>query len=174
MRPINMTTTSRVTRTITLPDNPQFNDLYQIARHEWHAFPTLATGQTHDLKYDDGAHRVWVSRMRPEDYETSGDELAERLSFERNVGGRWVALDRYGRRLDGQEATTDLCLAQRYATSLARAEARHRSMPLAHLRMLAHTAGLDMGGDHEALVRRIAKHSADFALSRGWLSESDA
>jgi hypothetical protein len=93
-----MDTKTHVTRTVSLPDRPRFVDLYQLLRHEWQAFPTLGQSQTHDLKFDDGSHRVWVSRMRPVDHETAEQEMAERVLYEHNDGGRWVALDRRGRR----------------------------------------------------------------------------
>lgn len=77
---------------------PWFADLYQLLHHEWQAFPTLAQNQTHDMKYDDGKHRVWVSRMRPVDCDSPTQELAERILYERYEDDQWVALDRYGRR----------------------------------------------------------------------------
>jgi hypothetical protein len=92
--------TRPVVRTVTLPPKPTFKELYQLFDHEWAARPTLHVGQTHDLKYDDGQHRVWMSRLRPEDYdvpEPARKQLDERRVIERFEGGRWITLDRYGR-----------------------------------------------------------------------------
>lgn len=50
---------------------------------ELEALPTLAVGQTADLKVDTGTVRVWLSRCGPEDGET------EPVQVERLVDGRW-------------------------------------------------------------------------------------
>lgn len=59
------------------------------------ALPTLESGHTDDLKFDDGKHRVWVSRMGPEDY---GDDYqsqkryeSDLVTVEHNRGGTWQA-----------------------------------------------------------------------------------
>ena len=59
---------------------------------QWQKMPTLESGHTDSLKFDDGKHRVWVSRMTLADY--GGDRAAfnrERMTVEENVGGVWVA-----------------------------------------------------------------------------------
>ncbi len=87
------------THTVSLPERPTFTDLYQLQAHEWDAFPTLAQGQTHDLKYEGAGYRVWRSRMSPLDYDTDDGHMRERIMFEQYVDGRWLPLDRYGRRM---------------------------------------------------------------------------
>jgi len=52
------------------------------------ALPTLAVGQADDLKYDDGKHRVWLSRTRPADWD--GKSGFKRVSYEVLRDGRWV------------------------------------------------------------------------------------
>jgi hypothetical protein len=57
----------------------------------WKAQPTLESGHFDNLKYDDGARRVWVSRASLADY--GGDRrafVADRLTVEKLVGGNWV------------------------------------------------------------------------------------
>lgn len=56
----------------------------------WKSQPTLESGHHDNLKYDDGAHRVWVSRASLADYD--GDRrayMADRLTVEKLTGGRW-------------------------------------------------------------------------------------
>jgi hypothetical protein len=56
----------------------------------WRHHPVLDSGHFDNLVYDDGKHRVWVSRMTLDDY--GGDRqawLAERLTVEELVDGRW-------------------------------------------------------------------------------------
>lgn len=56
----------------------------------WQHQPTLESGHFDNLKFDDGKHRVWVSRQSLEDY--GGDRqawLAERLTVEELIHGRW-------------------------------------------------------------------------------------
>ena len=55
----------------------------------WKAQHTLESGHTDNLKYDDGRVRVWVSRMGLEDYGSRADWLADRLTIEKLVKGRW-------------------------------------------------------------------------------------
>jgi hypothetical protein len=87
-----------VTRIVLLPKNPTFNDLYQLLPHEWADFETLSSAQTHDLKFDDGKYRVWVSRMTLRDYDGNAEAYGnERLQFERYDHGTWIPLDRYGK-----------------------------------------------------------------------------
>src|SRR5690606_128861 len=52
--------------------------------------PTIDSGQYHDLKYDDGKVRYWLSRMAVEDGETNAVHVEERRS------GRWVDVHQYG------------------------------------------------------------------------------
>ena len=57
----------------------------------WLAQPTLESGHFDNLKYNDGKHRVWVSRQSLADYD--GDRkawMAERLTVEKLVNGSWV------------------------------------------------------------------------------------
>lgn len=58
----------------------------------WLAQPTLESGHFDNLKFDDGKHRVWVSRQSLADYD--GDRkawMADRLTVEKLVNGNWVA-----------------------------------------------------------------------------------
>jgi hypothetical protein len=77
-------------------DNPgsgaSVHSLEELRRHGldyWKSKPTISSGQTHNLKYDDGKHRVWVTRMTPEDYDTRAAYENEKLVFERHFDGRW-------------------------------------------------------------------------------------
>lgn len=57
----------------------------------WVAQPTIEQGHTHNLKFDNGKIRLWISRLTPEDFD--GDVAAwrqQRMEFERNVKGKWV------------------------------------------------------------------------------------
>lgn len=77
---------------------PSFSSLEAIGYERWKAKPTLESGHTDNLKYDDGEYRVWVSRMTLADYD--GDRAAwmnDRLVVEKLIAGRWTRLDRRGR-----------------------------------------------------------------------------
>ncbi len=64
---------------------------YEIySKEELDAMPTLAEGQAHDLKVDEGGFRWWLSRMTEED----GEECA--VYVEARIGGRWVDVHCYG------------------------------------------------------------------------------
>lgn len=57
----------------------------------WRRQPVLEQGHTDNLVFDDGQHRVWVSRMTLADYD--GDRrayMADRLTIERRGAGGWV------------------------------------------------------------------------------------
>lgn len=56
------------------------------------SLPTLGTSQTHDLKVDTGKLRVWISRMSPEDYDSSLGYLRELLQIEAKGPTGWVPL----------------------------------------------------------------------------------
>jgi hypothetical protein len=88
------------THTVTIPDDATFHELYQVTLAEWLALPTLSQTQDADLKYSSENYRVWCSRMHVDDYfpEQAQTYSDERLMFERLVDGRWIMLDRYGRR----------------------------------------------------------------------------
>lgn len=58
---------------------------------ELRAMPTLAVGQTDDLKVDTGTTRLWLSRMNTED----GAPYDNAVTVERLVGGRWVISSSY-------------------------------------------------------------------------------
>lgn len=59
----------------------------------WKKQPTIDSGHFDNLKYDDGKHRVWVSRMTQADYgegrEARTAWLSERLTVERLHQGSW-------------------------------------------------------------------------------------
>lgn len=68
--------------------------LQDVSIQRWEAMPSLESGHTDDLKYDDGRHRVWVSRMTLEDY--GGDRrawLSDLVVIEELRGGRWARID---------------------------------------------------------------------------------
>jgi hypothetical protein len=57
----------------------------------WRQQPALDSGHFDNLVFNDGAHRVWVSRMTVADY--GGDRAAwlrERLTIEKLKNGSWV------------------------------------------------------------------------------------
>ena len=57
----------------------------------------LAEDQTHNLVYDDGEYRIWLSRMSPEDYDKDWDAYnAEKIMFEKLVDGKWILTDKHG------------------------------------------------------------------------------
>jgi hypothetical protein len=53
--------------------------------------PTLAIGQTDDLKIDRNGLRVWLARTGPED----GEMYRRRITVERLIAGRWEEVDEY-------------------------------------------------------------------------------
>jgi hypothetical protein len=59
--------------------------------HEyWSRQRVIDSGHTDNLVFDDGHHRVWVSRMTLDDYD--GDRrayLADRITFERRTPAGW-------------------------------------------------------------------------------------
>lgn len=59
--------------------------------HDLQSLPTLAVGQTDDLKFDNGEKRVWLSRMTVAD----GMPYDNQVTVEILVRGRWVILDQY-------------------------------------------------------------------------------
>jgi hypothetical protein len=61
-----------------------FDEFHPPTSTELAELPTLATGQTEDLKLEGPHHRWWLSRCGPEDGAT------HRVSCERLVRGRWV------------------------------------------------------------------------------------
>jgi hypothetical protein len=62
---------------------------YSLAELE--QMPTLATGQTDDLKVDTGASRVWLARTSIED----GESYNNRVTIEDLVDGQWVIVQEY-------------------------------------------------------------------------------
>lgn len=58
---------------------------------ELEQLPTLAVGQTDDLKIDDGDTRVWLARTGEDD----GEAYDNRISVEQLVDGRWVVAQEY-------------------------------------------------------------------------------
>jgi hypothetical protein len=72
----------------------------------WKHQPVLDRGHTDNLVYDDGRHRVWVSRMTIDDYD--GDRqawLADRLTVEENINGRWTRHNSRERRRHSRKRT---------------------------------------------------------------------
>lgn len=65
---------------------------------ELEALPTLATGQTADLKYDDGQVRVWLHRTGLAD----GEDYERPVSIELLREGRWDEWDT----VDGDDPCT--------------------------------------------------------------------
>lgn len=89
------------TVSIEIGDNPTFGELYSIPIADWMSMPTLCQGHSEDLKYDGDRYRVWVGRTSI--YDWNGDSQGytdSQLSFEELINGRWIALDRYGKRRD--------------------------------------------------------------------------
>lgn len=58
---------------------------------ELQSMPTLAVGQTCNLKIDRGNRRVWLSRMTVAD----GAPYDDQVTVEILDRGRWVILDQY-------------------------------------------------------------------------------
>lgn len=58
----------------------------QYSADDLEAMPTLATGQTDDLKIDTGTERVWLARTGIAD----GEPYNNRVTIEALVNGRWV------------------------------------------------------------------------------------
>jgi hypothetical protein len=73
------------------------NNIYNIAFKT--GLPILAEDQTHNLVYDDGEYRVWLSRMTLADYDHNWDAyIKEKIMFEKRVDDKWILADRYGKR----------------------------------------------------------------------------
>lgn len=90
-------------------DGEKYRKALALARRQWHArtvdpspgaysarglaqLPTLAQGQTDDLKLDDGAHRVWLARTTRAD----GETFEHRISVEElTPRGRWETIADY-------------------------------------------------------------------------------
>jgi hypothetical protein len=53
--------------------------------------PTLCTGQTSNLKLDDGQFRYWLSRCSVKD----GEPYNNKVSIEMLTDGNWVLVDEY-------------------------------------------------------------------------------
>lgn len=64
---------------------------YEVSLDELEAMPTLTQGQADDLKIDNGAERVWLSRCGVED----GEPWDNKVTIERLVDGRWVEVEWY-------------------------------------------------------------------------------
>jgi hypothetical protein len=56
---------------------------------EWKARPSIDSGHTADLKFDNGTVRVWVTRLDPGDFSNRRDYENEKLSYEKLVNGSW-------------------------------------------------------------------------------------
>jgi hypothetical protein len=57
----------------------------------WKRQSAIDSGHFDNLVYDDGKHRVWVSRMTAADYDGDRDAwMSERLTIEKKSGGSWV------------------------------------------------------------------------------------
>lgn len=67
--------------------NPSYEE-FTIS--ELDAMPTVSSGHMHNLKYDDGRVRYWLSRMSVEDGETNA------IYVEELQDGRWVDVHQYG------------------------------------------------------------------------------
>jgi hypothetical protein len=89
---------SKILRTLSIPQDADFETLYQVTLAEWQTRPTIHAGQFDDLKFENAQFRVWVSRMTLADYDGDGAaHAADRLCVEQLVDGAWLRLDRYGR-----------------------------------------------------------------------------
>jgi hypothetical protein len=78
----------------------EFNRLYNVPLAQLQGMRALTHGQTDKLVIETPRFRVWVSRMTLADYDGDGiAHMNERRSFEELVEGRWIPLDRYGRRI---------------------------------------------------------------------------
>lgn len=64
---------------------------YRYTLEELRKMPTLATGQADDLKFDDGIHRVWLSRCTVAD----GEPYNNKVSIEYYSNGVWKNFDEY-------------------------------------------------------------------------------
>ena len=63
----------------------------QERAEELRELPTLATGQTCNLKIDTGDVRVWLCRCGIAD----GMPYDDAVTVEELIGGRWVEVDQY-------------------------------------------------------------------------------
>jgi hypothetical protein len=66
-------------------------ELKSFTADELREMPTLAQGQSDNLKYDDGEYRVWLARTGVAD----GEPYDNRISIEENQDGRWVKIEDY-------------------------------------------------------------------------------
>ena len=66
-------------------------DPWDYPAEQLRGWPTLATGQTCDLKLDTGQMRLWVSRCSVED----GEPYPDKVTVEHLVDGRWVVTREY-------------------------------------------------------------------------------
>lgn len=65
--------------------------VYDVPLAELEALPTLAQGQTDDLKIESDSERVWLARTGVAD----GEPWDNRVSVERNFGGAWIVVENW-------------------------------------------------------------------------------
>lgn len=65
---------------------PSYEEAMSMSKEELMALPTLSQGHMDNLKFDDGKHRIWVSRMSVAD----GAPEDNQIHFETLQGGRWI------------------------------------------------------------------------------------
>jgi hypothetical protein len=65
----------------------------QYSAEELEEMPTLATGQTDDLKIDTGSRRVWLSRSP--NLIADGGKFKRRVMVERLICGKWQIINEY-------------------------------------------------------------------------------
>lgn len=91
---------SRIVRTISIPQDADFETLYQVTLAEWQSMPTIHAGHFDNLKFENPSFRVWLTRATLADYDGDAHAYADaRLCIEQLVDGVWRRLDRYGRLL---------------------------------------------------------------------------
>lgn len=66
-------------------------NIKEFTLEQLQTMPTIAVGQTDDLKFDNGVVRVWLSRMSVED----GAPYDNQVTIERNVGGKWKIIKQF-------------------------------------------------------------------------------
>jgi len=74
-----------------IPDYLSLSQIRSLGYDFWKKQPTIESGQFDNLVYDDGKHRVWVSRQSLADYD--GDRrafMADRLTVEKRTKAGWV------------------------------------------------------------------------------------
>lgn len=59
---------------------------YNYSLEELEALPTLAVGQTCNLKIEDGGLRIWLSRCGVAD----GEPYPNKVTEEVRIDGRWI------------------------------------------------------------------------------------